>query len=146
MPRLPHGFSCAPQLHAYARRVTSILFVLLVGCILLAGCGGNVQSGPSTQVKTTPLLHWATPAAITYGRPLDGTQLNATTSVAGSFSYSPATGDVLTAGSHMLTVSFTPADSTLYNSATASVELTVNARGYQIVADAVAKHFSAYAK
>ena len=126
MPRLPHGFSCAPQLHAYARRVTSILFVLLVGCILLAGCGGNVQSGPSTQVKTTPLLHWAIPAAITYGRPLDGTQLNATTSVAGSFSYSPAAGDVLTAGSHMLTVSFTPADSTLYNSAAASVELTVN--------------------
>ena len=66
------------------------------------------------------------PSAIPYGTPLNASQLNAASTVAGSFSYSPAAGAVLTAGSQMLTVTFTPTDTTDYTAATATVSLTVN--------------------
>jgi hypothetical protein len=76
--------------------------------------------------KATPTITWATPKAITYGTPLSAIQLNATASVAGSFTYLPAAGTVLTAGSQTLTVTFAPTDSTDYTPASASVTLTVN--------------------
>src|SRR5579871_6698377 len=76
--------------------------------------------------KTTPVITWATPAAITYGTALSAAQLDATASVPGSFTYSPASGTALTAGTHSLSVSFTPTDTTTYNSATATVNLVVN--------------------
>jgi len=75
--------------------------------------------------QATPTIAWATPAAITYGTALSGTQLNATASVAGTFSYSPA-GGVLTAGSHLLSVTFTPTDGTDYTTASSTVTLQVN--------------------
>jgi O-glycosyl hydrolase len=77
-------------------------------------------------VPTTPVITWATPAAIVYGTALSATQLDATASVAGSFSYSPAAGTVPAAGSQKLTVTFTPSDTTDYTSASGSVTLTVN--------------------
>ncbi|MGA2084000.1 MAG: DUF2341 domain-containing protein [Terracidiphilus sp.] len=76
--------------------------------------------------KTTPTITWATPAAITYGTALSGTQLDATASVPGTFAYTPTAGTVLTAGSQTLSVVFTPTDTTDYSNATASVPLTVN--------------------
>src|SRR5262249_24614270 len=45
--------------------------------------------------KVTPAITWNNPANITYGTKLTGMQLNATASVAGTFSYSPAAGTVL---------------------------------------------------
>ncbi len=74
----------------------------------------------------TPTISWQTPAAITYGTVLSHTQLNATTSVPGSFVYSPAAKTVLPAGTHILSVTFTPSNSADYTSATASVTLQVN--------------------
>src|SRR5213078_1522629 len=41
-------------------------------------------------VNATPSITWNNPAAIVYGTALDGTQLNATASVAGSFVNTPA--------------------------------------------------------
>jgi len=82
----------------------------------------NAPAGP-----TTPVITWATPAPITAGTALSATQLNATTTVAGSFAYSPVAGTVLTAGSHSLTTTFTPTDTTLYTSANKTVTLVVNA-------------------
>jgi hypothetical protein len=75
---------------------------------------------------TTPAISWPTPSAITYGATLSSAQLNATSPVEGTFSYSPAPGALLTAGSHTLTVTFTPTDTTDYTSTAASVTLTVN--------------------
>jgi virginiamycin B lyase len=72
-----------------------------------------------------PALTWATPASITYGTALTGTQLDATASVPGTFTYSPPAGTVLTAGTHTLTATFTPADSTDYTSGTVSTQITV---------------------
>ena len=51
-------------------------------------------------LKATPVITWPTPAAITYGTALSGTQLNATApaGIAGTFVYTPASGAVLGAG------------------------------------------------
>jgi len=60
------------------------------------------------------------------GTALSSTQLDATVSVAGSFSYLPPAGAVLSAaGTTTLTTTFTPTDTADYNSATDSVSLAV---------------------
>ncbi len=77
--------------------------------------------------KATPTITWATPAAIAYGTALSATQLNASAGgVAGTFAYTPASGTVPAAGTQTLSVTFTPTDTTDYNSATQAVSLTVN--------------------
>ncbi len=65
-----------------------------------------------------PTIVWATPAAITYGTALSGTQLDATATgidndaVSGTFAYSPASGAVLhvTGSPHTLSAAFTSSD------------------------------------
>jgi len=76
--------------------------------------------------QATPPISWSAPSAITYSTALSSTQLDASTPVAGTFSYSPAAGTVLAAGAQTLTVTFTPADATDYTVASAQVTLTVN--------------------
>ena len=81
-----------------------------------------------TVVKATPVITWPTPAPITVGTALNGTQLNATTPVAGTFVYTPPSGTLLEAGAGQnLSVTFTPANTADYNPATATVPITVNA-------------------
>ncbi len=77
--------------------------------------------------KTTPAITWSTPADITYGTVLSGTQLNATSGgVAGAFVYTPPAGTVLNAGnSQQLSVTFTPSDSISYNTP-AAITTTIN--------------------
>src|SRR5271157_4079112 len=85
-----------------------------------------------TVKQGTPAITWANPAAITYGTALSGTQLDAKAAnivginVPGTFTYSPAAGTVLTAGSHTLSVTFTPTDTIDYATVTASATITVN--------------------
>jgi len=78
-----------------------------------------------TVAKATPPINWSTPAAITYGAALSSAQLNATANIPGTYTYSPPSGATLNAGSHTLSVSFTPNDTANYNNATASVTLQV---------------------
>jgi hypothetical protein len=86
----------------------------------------NNVSGTDTVIfQQPPTITWSTPANIVYGTALSGTQLNATASVPGSFSYLPATGTVLSVGPHTLTVTFSPTDTTDYTPATFTVTLTV---------------------
>jgi len=65
-----------------------------------------------------PKITWANPAAIPYGTQLSGTQLDATTTVSGTFTYSPAAGTILPVGSTTLNVTFTPYDTTDYQTVT----------------------------
>lgn len=76
--------------------------------------------------KANPVITWATPTAITYGTALSGTQLNASASVAGVKTYTPASGTVLNAGVQNLSVAFVPTDNANYNNGSANVNLTVN--------------------
>jgi len=75
--------------------------------------------------KAHPVITWATPAPIVYGTLLSATQLNATANVAGTFTYTPAAGTKLNAGSQTLSVLFTPTDTNNYETASASVTLVV---------------------
>jgi hypothetical protein len=57
---------------------------------------------------------------------LSSIQLDATANVPGTFAYTPKAGTILTGGTHTLTVTFTPTNTSAYNNGTASVTLTVN--------------------
>ena len=76
--------------------------------------------------KSSPVITWNAPAAIVSGTPLGANQLNASASVPGSFAYNPTAGTVLSAGAHVLAVTFTPNDTTDYSVATATTSITVN--------------------
>lgn len=97
----------------------------------------------------SPVLSWPTPANITYGTPLDGTQLNATatynaTNVPGTFVYSPVSGTFLSAGSNQtLSVTFTPTDTNSFLPFTTNVALTVLRAPLTIAADNANKIFGA---
>jgi lysophospholipase L1-like esterase len=88
---------------------------LALACLALSSCAGN-----------GPQVSWVAPAPITYGTALSAAQLNATASVPGAFAYTPALGTMLPAGSHTLSVTFTPTDSTDSAAITTSVTLIVN--------------------
>jgi len=75
-------------------------------------------------VRATPTINWPTPAPISYGTALSSKQLNATArafingvsvTVAGTFTYTPAAGTVLPAGTQILSEHFVPADSLDFN-------------------------------
>ncbi len=69
------------------------------------------KSNSNNVIGTAPLastINWATPAPISVGTPLSSTQLNATDSIPGTFVYTPPSGTILPAGTHTLSVTFTP--------------------------------------
>jgi sugar lactone lactonase YvrE len=143
---IPTGISAgtalsATQLNATASVAGSFVYTPAIGAIPATGTDTlSVTFTPTDTTdyttatttvslavgQTTPVLTWATPAAIAYGTALSGIQLNATASVAGSFSYSPAAGAIPAAGFDSLTVTFTPTDTTDYTTATKTVSLVVN--------------------
>lgn len=85
----------------------------------------NLFAFATSPTPVASTIQWAAPAAIVYGTPLSPAQLNATASVPGTFTYSPAAGAVLGAGSQTLSVTFTPTDNLTYATATAQVSLQV---------------------
>lgn len=94
--------------------------------------------------RGTPVITWPAPSGIVYGTALDATQLNAAASVAGSFTYSPASGTVLNAGAaQTLTAVFTPSNLASYRSVTQTVTISVAPAPLQITAEDKAKVFGA---
>lgn len=97
--------------------------------VLAQDAVGNASTPVSvtyTVGQSTPVLTWTPPAAITYGTALSAGQLDAISSVPGTFAYVPAAGTTLGAGPQTLSVTFTPTDATDYTTATASVQIMVN--------------------
>jgi dihydroorotate dehydrogenase subfamily 1 len=80
---------------------------------------------PLTVVGVMPTITWPKPAPMAAGTELSSTQLNATASAPGTFAYTPDVGDKLPLGSHVLSVTFTPSDSTIYTMAQADISITV---------------------
>jgi len=76
--------------------------------------------------RETPVIAWSTPAPIAFGTALSAKQLNAMALTKGTFVYTPASGEILAAGTHTLKVVFTPADDAVCTTAEATVLLTVN--------------------
>src|SRR6185369_18544 len=86
---------------------------------------GATATTTITVLKASATISWTAPADITYGTALSATQLNATANVPGSFVYNPVAGTVLDAGTHTLSVTFTPTDAANYSTATKSVSINV---------------------
>lgn len=87
--------------------------------------GSTLTATFITVAKATPTLSWPTPANISGNAALDDTQLNASAPIPGRFEYSPAAGEMLSPGTHTLSVTFIPTDGENYVSAHAAVSLTV---------------------
>ena len=110
----------------------------------------RLRRSPTT---STPVLSWPNPAAITYGVALSAAQFNAscgvplfwggTWSVPGSFAYSPASGTVLDAGTHPLSVVFTPTCTNIFTSATTNVSLVVLPAPLTVTASDAAREYGA---
>ncbi len=77
-------------------------------------------------VRVIPQITWSAPAPVVYGTPLGTAQLGAVASVPGTFTYTPAEGAILDAGSgQTLSVTFTPQDTTDYTTAVATATISV---------------------
>jgi hypothetical protein len=92
-----------------------------------AGAVDWAGATPTPVIPTTPTITWNNPASIVSGTPLSATQLNATSSTTGTFTYTPPVGTVLPVGSSLLTVLFTPSDLVHFTTATKNVPITVTA-------------------
>src|SRR5438309_3263939 len=110
--------------------------------------GSSVGTGSLVVNKATPTINWATPADITYGTALSGTQLNATATfknnpVAGTFTYTPADGTVLNAGQNQnLHVDFAPTDSANFNGASKDVSINVTQAALTVTANDQTKTYA----
>jgi gliding motility-associated-like protein len=134
----------ATQLNASANTTGTFTYTPASGTILNAGANQvlSVNFAPSntnnfnpvtgvtvliTVNKATPVVTWANPATISYGTALGATQLNATASVAGTFTYSPIAGTILDAGTQTLSVDFVPTNTANYNAVSGTqASLTIN--------------------
>jgi YVTN family beta-propeller protein len=75
--------------------------------------------------QATPTIIWNNPADIVYETPVSSVQLDANSSVNGTFIYNPPLGTVLSEGYQTLHVNFTPDDAINYTSASANVTINV---------------------
>ena len=93
-----------------------------------------------TVTQATPTITWASPASIVYGTALSATQLDASSTAAGNFTYTPAAGTVLPVGANQtLSVSFAPTDATDYLPSTKTVMITVSATGLTVTANSATR-------
>jgi subtilisin-like proprotein convertase family protein len=105
--------------------------------------GTNMLTQWSLQITgaASPTITWPQPSDIVYGTPLGGSQLDASatynsSSVSGTFAYSPPSGTVLNAGSgQTLSVTFTPSDTTSYLPVTTNVTINVTQAPLSITAN-----------
>ena len=119
-----------------------------VGARIQVAIAGVAKSGndagnysivqPSTTAtisQASAQLSWSDPSGITFGTALSDTQLNASAAVAGNAVYSPVAGTRLSAGTHQLSVTFTPTSGN-YAVATRTVNIVVSPRALEFAVDA----------
>ncbi|RKS14668.1 MBG domain-containing protein [Flavobacterium sp. 120] len=111
-----------------------------------SGNNGNgvttLNAAYSLAAKVDPIIIWNNPTDITYGTALSGVQLNATTSVEGTFVYTPPLATILNAGNNQaLLVTFTPTNTANYNIATKTVNINILKASLSIIAEAKTKTY-----
>jgi len=116
--------------------------------LVLASYLGDPANGASTSTTVSvpgsgAPITWANPAAITYGTALSATQLNATSPTQGTYVYNPVAGTVLSAGTHTLSVTFTPDGSSGYTASTQTVSITVDQAPVVLTANNTARVYGA---
>jgi hypothetical protein len=95
-------------------------------------------NGTTVQItvnKATPVITWPPPLPIRVNVALSGTQLNATSNVPGTFTYTPPAGTTFgTAGNYTLSVNFAPTDAANYNAVNnTQVSITVSNRENPVI-------------
>ena len=141
-----YGTALSPtQLDATASVAGTFIYTPAGGTILSAGLNllsvtfiptdavnYTTQTGTVnlTVIPSVPVITWIDPATISYGTALGPIQLdaiavqpNGVAAVAGTFVYSPTAGTVLSTGTHPISVTFTPTDSSDYTSLTKTVSI-----------------------
>ena len=104
--------------------------------------GGGESNAQVLSVRAVPAISWADPAGIVYGTALGDGQLCASSSVPGTFTYSPAAGAMLPAGDgQTLHVDFAPDDTTSYAPATRNVTINVSKASLVITAGSITKGY-----
>ena len=82
-------------------------------------------------IKDSPKITWS-PGSLQFSNPLGAAQLNATAvlkgigAIPGTFVYSPPVGTILPPGAQLLSVTFTPSDTTKYFGLTAQAQVNVS--------------------
>lgn len=125
---IPYGTALsATQLNATANVSGTFVYTPAAGTVLTTGTHtATVTFTPTDSVdymaatatvvvtvnKATPTITWVVP-------------LTATSTVAGSFAYSPAVGTALTSGTHTVTATLTPTDTDNYTTATSTATIIV---------------------
>ena len=104
---------------------------------------GAQTSVPITVTRATPVVSWSAPGSIAYGTPLGAAHLAARATVAGQFAYGQTMGTLLGAGTHELTVLFTPIDSSNYTTATGATTLTVDRAPLTMTVHAASRAYGA---
>jgi uncharacterized repeat protein (TIGR03803 family) len=90
------------------------------------GTNGSNPTGGLLLIKALPTINWSNPTEISYGIALSNTQLNATSSIEGTFVYTPSLGTLLNAGANqVLSVLFTPTDIQNYETVTKQVVINI---------------------
>ena len=133
---IPYGTALgSAQLNATANVPGTFTYTPAAGPVLQAGLyslsvlftptdtvhyGSMMATVPLTVTQAQPTITWPAPAPIVYGAALSATQLNATSNVPGTLTYTPGAGTVPNAGLQSLSVTFTPVDTVDYASAVAS--------------------------
>ena len=111
--------------------------ITMTGIVLTGTDAANYAltqpSATATITQASAGLAWSNPTSITFGDSLSGNELNASASVAGNYVYTPSSGTRLAAGTHTLSVTFTPTSGN-YAVATTTVSLTVNTKAITVTA------------
>ena len=119
----------------------SIVPTLVDPGLRLTNYNATTNNGTLTIVPASVPVTWTNPAPIVYGTPLSTNQLDATTPIPGTFTYSPTNGTVLNVGSNTLSVVFTPTDTVDYKSATNTVTLVVQPAPLSVTANNASRNF-----
>jgi len=130
-------------LSSFAGRAASGEWTLFLADLESGGTNMLVSWGLEFTGTGAPSIAWAAPSNIVYGTALGASQLNATSSIPGTFTYNPPAGTVLNAGAHTLAVTFTPQDSANYETVTRNVAITVLRKPLTITANDAAKVYGA---
>ncbi len=109
------------------------------GYIFVADAYNNVIR----TTKSIAGITWGTPSSITYGTGLGGAQLNASSGVSGTFTYTPPSGAVLNTGTNTLNVILSPADTTDYTGATTNVNVVVTPASLIVTANNATRSYGA---
>jgi outer membrane protein OmpA-like peptidoglycan-associated protein len=140
-----NAVASVPGTYTYSPAAPTVLtpgkYVLKVTFVPTDAKYETVEATVEFEVLSKAKLTWANPASIVEGTALGGTQLNATASVPGTFTYEPKDGSVLPVGKNTLKVTFTPTDSRL-TPVTAEVAIEVTAKPVVIPAPPVLPTYS----